>query len=73
MWWCFGSDAVGFGSDCLEERQFLVNFEQRNVGLDWYGGGLEVDMDEHRGSFVAVRRISQGLDRSSECHSTSGM
>lgn len=28
-------------------------------------------MDEHRGSFVAVRRISQGLDRSSECHSTS--
>ncbi|XXG78020.1 hypothetical protein AAC387_Pa08g2050 [Persea americana] len=29
-------------------------------------------MDEHRGSFVAVRRVSQGLDRSSECHSTSG-
>ncbi|KAG9454436.1 hypothetical protein H6P81_007340 [Aristolochia fimbriata] len=28
-------------------------------------------MDEHGGSFVAVRRISQGLERSSHCHSTS--
>ncbi|XP_068635294.1 uncharacterized protein [Aristolochia californica] len=29
-------------------------------------------MDERGGSFVAVRRISQGLERSSHCHSTSG-
>ncbi|XP_068635290.1 uncharacterized protein [Aristolochia californica] len=28
-------------------------------------------MDERGGSFVAVRRISQGLERSSHCHSTS--
>ncbi|KAH9733467.1 ELMO domain-containing protein [Citrus sinensis] len=29
-------------------------------------------MDERGGSFVAVRRISQGLDRGNTCHSTSG-
>ncbi|RZB53200.1 ELMO domain-containing protein A isoform C [Glycine soja] len=29
-------------------------------------------MDDRGGSFVAVRRISQGLDRSNTCHSSSG-
>nr|DAD47656.1 TPA_asm: hypothetical protein HUJ06_017593 [Nelumbo nucifera] len=29
-------------------------------------------MDDRGGSFVAVRRISQGLERESACHSTSG-
>ncbi|KAL8141280.1 hypothetical protein V2J09_007301 [Rumex salicifolius] len=29
-------------------------------------------MDERGGSFVAVRRISQGLDRGNTCHSNSG-
>ncbi|KAJ8631999.1 hypothetical protein MRB53_025335 [Persea americana] len=29
-------------------------------------------MDDSGGSFVAVRRLSQGLERSSGCHSTSG-
>lgn len=29
-------------------------------------------MDDRGGSFVAVRRISQGLERGSDCHSTSG-
>ncbi|XP_011621522.1 ELMO domain-containing protein A isoform X2 [Amborella trichopoda] len=29
-------------------------------------------MGEHGGSFVAVRRISQGLERSSACHTSSG-
>lgn len=29
-------------------------------------------MDDRGGSFVAVRRISQGLDRSNTYHSTSG-
>jgi hypothetical protein len=30
-------------------------------------------MDDRGGSFVAVRRISQGLDRGNTCHSTSGI
>lgn len=30
-------------------------------------------MDDREGTFVAVRRISQGLDRGSACHSTSGI
>ncbi|XP_051146726.1 uncharacterized protein LOC127262165 isoform X3 [Andrographis paniculata] len=29
-------------------------------------------MDDREGTFVAVRRISQGLDRGTACHSTSG-
>lgn len=31
-----------------------------------------VNMDDRGGSFVAVRRISQGLERGNTCHSTSG-
>lgn len=30
------------------------------------------NMDDRGGSFVAVRRISQGTERGSTCHSTSG-
>ena len=33
---------------------------------------LAVNMDDRGGSFVAVRRISQGLERGNTCHSTSG-
>ncbi|KAF8412924.1 hypothetical protein HHK36_000896 [Tetracentron sinense] len=33
--------------------------------------GLVADMDDRGGSFVAVRRISQGLERNGACHSTS--
>lgn len=29
-----------------------------------------VDMDDRGGSFVAVRRISQGFDRGNNCHSS---
>lgn len=29
-------------------------------------------MDENGASFVAVRRLSQGLDRGGGCHSSSG-
>jgi len=30
-------------------------------------------MDDRGGSFVAVRRISQGLERGNACHTTSGI
>lgn len=30
-------------------------------------------MEDRGGSFVAVRRISQGIERGNTCHSTSGI
>ncbi|KAF8380601.1 hypothetical protein HHK36_028089 [Tetracentron sinense] len=43
----------------------------RDVGSDCSNNGLAAEMDDHGESFVAVRRISQGLERNSAYHSTS--
>ena len=41
-------------------------------GVTDRGGGMREMDDRGGGSFVAVRRISQGLERGNTCHSTSG-
>ncbi len=51
-------DWLGFGEIADEDSDGVV--------------ALAVNMDDRGGSFVAVRRISQGLERGNTCQTTSG-
>lgn len=55
-------------------REELEN--RSNDNIDKFFTGENMVMDDRGGSFVAVRRISHGLERAngnSTCHSTSGI